>query len=143
MTTPVIASFNVHCLACGDLFDAQNFDSPCLSCGPGTDCEVMALLPEFEKYDIQYPGDWRRIMQLHELSTSTLDELRPSYDDMLDECNPEIKIGTLTYCPSQVLKDCDPIAYRIGFDEYLDMDFTEHPYLPGQYIRTDEFEDAA
>ena len=103
----------------------------------------MALLPEFEKYDIRSPYEWRQIMKFHNLSTYSEDELQGSYDEMLDDCNPEIKIGTLTYCPSQVLKDCDPIAYQIGLGEFIDMDFVEHPYLPGQYIRQEEFEDAA
>jgi len=143
MTTTVTLSWNIHCFACGQLFDAPEFDSPCPACGPGMDCEVMALDAEFEKYDIQYPGTWREIMKLHDLTTYTEDELRTCYDQMLDECNQKIRIGNLTYCPSQVLKDCDPIAYRIGLGEYIDVDFTEHPYLEGQYIRTEEFEDAA
>ena len=42
------------------------------------------------------------------------------YDDMLDECYEEIKIGSLTYLPSQVLKEVDPIAYRCGFIDWLD-----------------------
>lgn len=41
------------------------------------------------------------------------------YDEMLDETNQEIKIGSLTYSPSQVLKAVDPIAYDIGLSEYF------------------------
>lgn len=35
------------------------------------------------------------------------------YDDMLDE-QGDIVIGSLHYSPSQVLKEVDPIAYRVG-----------------------------
>ena len=35
------------------------------------------------------------------------------FDEMLDECYPVVKIGELTFYPSQILKECDPIAYRI------------------------------
>jgi hypothetical protein len=52
-------------------------------------------------------------------------ELEEQFDEMLDETNELIKIGTLTYLPSQVLKNVDPIAYRIGlseFEDYLDED---------------------
>jgi hypothetical protein len=42
------------------------------------------------------------------------------FDEMLDECYPAIKIGTLEYSPSHVLKKVDPIAYRIGLSEYED-----------------------
>ena len=47
-------------------------------------------------------------------------ELEVMYDEMLDECNPMVKIGTLEYSPSWVLKNVDPTAYRIGFSEYID-----------------------
>jgi hypothetical protein len=52
-------------------------------------------------------------------------EIEERFDEMLDETNELIKIGTLTYLPSQVLKNVDPIAYRIGlseFEDYLEED---------------------
>jgi hypothetical protein len=52
-------------------------------------------------------------------------EIEEQFDEMLDESNELIKIGTLTYLPSQVLKNVDPIAYRIGlseFEDYLEED---------------------
>lgn len=42
------------------------------------------------------------------------------YDEMLDECNDEIVIGYIRLSPSRVLKECDPIAYECGFNEWLD-----------------------
>lgn len=38
------------------------------------------------------------------------------YDDALDDCN-EAYMG---FCASTILKECDPIAYRIGFQEWID-----------------------
>ena len=38
------------------------------------------------------------------------------YDNMLDECNPEV----FNILPSTILKECDPIAYKCGFSDYLD-----------------------
>jgi hypothetical protein len=52
-------------------------------------------------------------------------EIEEQYNEMLDETNELIKIGNLTYLPSQVLKNTDPIAYRIGlseFEDYLEED---------------------
>ena len=46
--------------------------------------------------------------------------LAPLYDQMLDELNDEIRIGSLRYTPSDVLKAVDPIAYEQGFLDYLD-----------------------
>jgi hypothetical protein len=39
------------------------------------------------------------------------------FDEMLDEMYPVVKIGELTFYPSQILKNCDPIAYRIAMSE--------------------------
>jgi len=39
------------------------------------------------------------------------------YDELLDETNDVVKIGTLEYSPSQVLKAVDPIAYRVGLSD--------------------------
>jgi hypothetical protein len=43
------------------------------------------------------------------------------FDEFLDEVYPEVKLGMMTFYPSQILKNCDPIAYRIGLQEYQDM----------------------
>lgn len=47
---------------------------------------------------------------------ASLDE----YDDMLNECNDMVEIGSMAYSPSQVLKSVDPIAYDCGFSEWVD-----------------------
>ena len=134
--------WNHHCLCCGDLFNTPTLNFSCPTCGPGHDTETIALAPEYDGYDIYSPGEWLRVLKLHGLTTYTERELKDFYDDMLDECNPEIKIGSLTYSPSQVFKDCDPLAYRMGFDEYADEDYIEHPYRSGLYLRRDEYEEA-
>ena len=41
------------------------------------------------------------------------------FDDWLDEIGEPCNVGTLEYSQSQVLKNCDPTAYRICFtDDY-------------------------
>ena len=40
------------------------------------------------------------------------------FDDFLDQIYPEINIGSLTFYPSQVLKECDPTAYRCAKSDY-------------------------
>jgi hypothetical protein len=39
------------------------------------------------------------------------------FDEMLDEIYPVVIMGELTFYPSQILKNCDPIAYRIAMSE--------------------------
>lgn len=41
-----------------------------------------------------------------------------NYDDLLDEDNEEYQIGYLTFSASDVLKNCDPVAYRCGKNDY-------------------------
>lgn len=47
-------------------------------------------------------------------------ENRERYDEFLNEFCPVVEIGALKYDASEVLKAVDPIAYRIGMQEYLD-----------------------
>ena len=42
------------------------------------------------------------------------------YDELLNEFG-EIKIGSLTFMPSDVIKKCDPIAYDQGLLDFEDM----------------------
>ena len=69
------------------------------------------------------------------------------YDDMLDDCNEMVRIGTLEYTPSYVLKTIDPIAYREGFLEYVnylvDMDVFVTGCTDDEYPGPDEDEEAA
>ena len=52
-------------------------------------------------------------------------ELEDMYDDMLDECYPEVVIGNMRYSPARVLKDTDPIAYRCGLNDWLDAEMSD------------------
>lgn len=45
-------------------------------------------------------------------------QLETIYDELLDDCYPVYKIGDLTFYPSQILKECDPIAYRCGLSDF-------------------------
>jgi hypothetical protein len=60
------------------------------------------------------------------------DTLEEWFDDALDECNGDITIGMLTFNPSHVLKQCDPVAYRIGLSEHADY-LAEEGYIVEGY----------
>ena len=47
-------------------------------------------------------------------------EVYDRYDEHLDDCMEMVKIGTLEYSPSSVLKAVDPIAYRCDVNDWLD-----------------------
>ena len=44
------------------------------------------------------------------------------FDELLNEIYPEYSMGWITFTPAQILKKCDPIAYRIALSEYEEED---------------------
>ena len=53
------------------------------------------------------------------------DNYEDQFNELLDESIPEIEIGHLTYSPSHVLKNVDPIAYRCGLNDFADSYFNK------------------
>jgi len=47
-------------------------------------------------------------------------EIKESFDAMLDEVYPDVKIGYSTFTASEILFCCDPVAYQIGLSEHED-----------------------
>jgi len=45
-------------------------------------------------------------------------EIKEEFDQMLDECYPDVKIGYLTFTASEILFNCDPIAYRVWLSDW-------------------------
>lgn len=63
---------------------------------------------------------------LTDMETITEYEAYQRYDDMLNECYPEVDICGYTYTPSHALKEVDPIAYRVGFNDFVSDLESEH-----------------
>ena len=68
--------------------------------------KMQALIAEKEKQQSQIELD--------------PDDYVTQFDESLDESIPEIEIGSLTYSPSHVLKNVDPVAYRCGLNDFVD-----------------------
>jgi hypothetical protein len=48
------------------------------------------------------------------------------YDEMLDECFPHwIGPSGADYCPSDILREVDPVAYRCGFNDWADSEIRD------------------
>src|SRR5699024_11466931 len=58
------------------------------------------------------------------------------FDEMLDETYEAVHIGELTFDPSDILKSCDPVAYRVYLSDY-ESDMIES----GEWSETDPTED--
>lgn len=72
-----------------------------------------ANMTDFDYYDIE-TGEGVSDAELHD-----------RFDDLLDETAGEVRVGGLTYAPSAVLQAIDPIAYRCGFNDWLDSELGE------------------
>ena len=64
-------------------------------------------------------------------------ELGQEYDECLDSEGP-VKVGGLTFYPSRILEEIDPIAYRCGFNDWLD--YEEWDEFEGDYMKRDDIE---
>lgn len=49
----------------------------------------------------------------------TEEQATEMYNDLLDELYP-VQIGTLSYPGSWAFEQLDPIAYNVGFNDYID-----------------------
>ena len=63
-------------------------------------------------------------------------EPETQFDEMLDEVYEAVHIGELTFDPSDILKSCDPVAYRV----YLS-DYESEMIESGEWSETDPTED--
>ena len=80
------------------------------------------------------------IAKIQEEVTFTSDaKLHDQYDDTLRECYDPMVIGCCRFTADQVLKNCDEVVYRTGFNDWLDgQDFIE---IDGENYPKDEVED--
>lgn len=47
-------------------------------------------------------------------------ELKTMFDEMLDDAYPVFEIGDLKFYPSQIMRECDPIAYNQALLDFED-----------------------
>lgn len=71
-----------------------------------------------------------------ELESSVMANVEENYDDMLDDAYGEFTIGCCTFTASQILRECDPIAYRCGIADFVNADLED-----ALYNFEDEYED--
>lgn len=53
-----------------------------------------------------------------EYQVITYAQAEDQYRDYINEATPEIKILGMSYLPSRILEEVDPIAYGVVFDEF-------------------------
>ena len=71
------------------------------------------------------------------------DDYEDQFDESLDDSIPEIKIGSLRYSPSHVLKNVDPTAYRCSLIDFVDsLDIEDSDEYKALQEEIDSLEDA-
>ena len=55
------------------------------------------------------------------------EDIEEMYKEALDEMG-DVKLGNLTFSPSRIIKELDPVAYRVGLNEYEDMLMEDYVY---------------
>ena len=84
-----------------------------------------------------------------ELEKRVKEELKPIdleelYRDMIDECEPVVKVGGLSFTPSRIIEELDPIAFSCGVNDYADSLIGEtisEEMIDGEYYNLDEVND--
>lgn len=62
---------------------------------------------------------------------TTWDEAVEQFDEFLDEITGEVVILGMTFLPSRILKETDPIAYRESLFNYIDGEGVDSDDLEG------------
>jgi hypothetical protein len=104
------------------------------------DCGSDDFMRHLSGVGVEYGTDWV-IEHLIQTNCSPVDG-DEMYEELLDECWPEVTIGCGTYSPSQILKNCDEVAFEIGVKENLD-NLAEDGVLyevDGDYYRLDDID---
>jgi hypothetical protein len=91
-------------------------------------CHSDDLMRELEGVGVEYGVQWVIDSMLgEELEEVDMDE---RYHEMLEECYPEgVNIcGMLMGSQADMLRKCDPIAYRCGLSDYISSEIDESIY---------------
>ncbi len=105
------------------------------------DCGTDDFMRHLAGVGVEYGTEW---VIAHLLKTRlTPVDGEEMFEELLDECYPEVKIGNSVFSPSQVLKELDPVCFNMGVTENLDSlaeDGQLYEY-GGDYYDIDELDD--
>ncbi len=99
-------------------------DNFCYSCYKVVDgefcptCHSDDFMRHLSGVGVEYGTEWV-IQHLIEQHCTAVDG-EDLFEEILDECYPEVTVGCCTFSPSAVMKELDPTCFRIGAQENLD-----------------------
>ena len=81
------------------------------------DCGTDDFMRHLSGVGVEYGTEWV-IGHLFQTRLTPVDG-EELYEELLDECYPEVKVGEIVYSPSQVIKNMDPLYFQMGTGENL------------------------
>jgi hypothetical protein len=99
----------------------DNFCYSCYKVVKGDHCPVCGtddFMRHLSGVGVEYGTEWV-IGHLLKTRLTPVDG-EEMFEELLDECYPEVKVGCCTFSPSQVMKELDPVCFEIGVMENLD-----------------------
>jgi len=105
------------------------------------DCGTDDFMRHLEGVGVEYGTEWV-IEHLLKTRLTPVDG-EEMYEDLLDECYPEVRIGDSFFSPSRIIKELDPACFNMGVTENLDSlveDGRLYEYA-GDYYDIDELSD--
>lgn len=104
-------------------------------------CETDDFMRHMEGVGVEYGTDWVIAELIHQHCKPINEE--NLYSEMLDECYSMIEIGCLSWYPSYIVMNLDPIAFRCGVSEYIDGLVQDGEYFEydGGYYRLEDIEE--
>ena len=107
------------------------------------DCQTDDLMCHLAGVGVEYGTEW----VIEHLITTRLtpigqEEKEEMYEDFLDECYPEVKVGEITYSTSQIIKEMDSLYFQMGASENLQRLATDEILYEysGEYYRMGDLE---
>lgn len=122
----------------------DNFCYSCYKVVEGDHCPTCFtddFMRHYEGVGVEYGTEWV-IAHLIETRLEPVDG-DEMFEELLDECFPEVQVGCCTWSPSHVMKELDPVCFNIGVTENLDSlaqdgQLYEHN---GDYYRIEDLDD--
>ena len=123
---------------------SQPFCYDCYILAPTGRCKKCGsddLMRHVEGVGVEFGTDWI-ISHLIETHCTPVDG-DEMFEELLDECYPEVTVGCCCWSPSQVMKELDPICFNIGVTENLDSQVEDGQLYEhdGDYYTLDDIED--
>ena len=112
---------------------SDNFCYSCYHIVKATSCSKCGtddFMRHLDGVGVEYGTEWI-VAHLIEQHCQPLNG-EEMFEALLDDCYPEVQIGCMTFTPSEIVKQLDPIAFSVGISDQFD-DEDQYYELNGEH----------